>query len=549
MQKKPLKVQPARRIYKPKYPSFEDKNPLVHPETRPYPFSHKFIKWASTGGLASFLLLSGNELSGQAPADTLHNPFPLENAQVPYRPVSFGTGLPERLKSEEAVQAIRKAFAESGIQLEEHVWLEGENIGVYLDGYSRKDKIGFLFMDYANMDTSFTIGSYPQRSYLETEAAMNGKYDLQYNVKQSVERRAEEFRRFLEDKAAYIEELTRYRPTALERAYADQLSELAPREESEERFNTCHLQYSLDAYRQGIKEEEGLHVDISRHIDSRFEDSVEKRILWSYIHSLRRHAYYTDEFYGKVSAAVSQLKSIGPNKDFIERYLALIEFLNYNNGSYLLHKDTAYQELKLGIMKAYPPEQWLDNLEPLDACHDRNFVSLSEARRIDEKNEDGTQFIAPISLRDPVMIIHNGNLSEDLQKEGKLLQEERNRLWEEYSRENGMTKEILAQRQAEMKALFEQYAWNKLKDLPRQERDSLNNRQKEERKAIEAKYEAMELLTQEEKAAYRLKFKALDDREQAWQKACTEDIRLNTLRKLEEQVRMYIKWARSQMGG
>ena len=117
MKKSPLKVQPARKIYHPKYPSFQDKNPLLFPETRPYPFSMKFMNWVSTGGLASIMLLGNSNVIGQTTPDSLYNPFPLENAHVPYRPVSFGTGMPQRLKSEEAVQVILKAFAESGITL------------------------------------------------------------------------------------------------------------------------------------------------------------------------------------------------------------------------------------------------------------------------------------------------------------------------------------------------------------------------------------------------------------------------------------------------
>ena len=97
-----MKVEPARKIYRPKYPSFEDKNPLLFPETKPYPFSMRFINWVSTGGLASIMLLSSNA-AGQTSQDSLYNPFPLENAQVPYRPVMFGTGMPERLKSKEAI--------------------------------------------------------------------------------------------------------------------------------------------------------------------------------------------------------------------------------------------------------------------------------------------------------------------------------------------------------------------------------------------------------------------------------------------------------------
>ena len=131
MKKKQLKVQPAKRIYQPKYPSHADKNPLLYPETRPYPFTQRFINWASTGGIASMMLFSGQTLNAQVNQDTLYNPFPLENAGVPYAASSFGTGMPSRLRSEEALQTIRKAFEESGIKLEENVWYEDKNIGVF----------------------------------------------------------------------------------------------------------------------------------------------------------------------------------------------------------------------------------------------------------------------------------------------------------------------------------------------------------------------------------------------------------------------------------
>ena len=159
MQKKPLKVEPARKIYLPKYPSFKDKNPLLHPETRPYPFSLKFINWASTGGLAGIMLLGGGNVLGQVQKDSLYNPFPLENARVPYQPVSFGTGMPERLKSAEVRKAIMNAFAESGIELDDEIWLDNGDLEVHLTGYNNEEQIGFLLIDYNNIYGSFKRNS------------------------------------------------------------------------------------------------------------------------------------------------------------------------------------------------------------------------------------------------------------------------------------------------------------------------------------------------------------------------------------------------------
>ena len=88
MKKKPLQVQPARKVYKPKYPSFEDKNPLLHPETRPYPFNYKFMQWATAGGLASIMLFSGNDLLAQTQKGHIVQSVSIRKCQGPV-PASF----------------------------------------------------------------------------------------------------------------------------------------------------------------------------------------------------------------------------------------------------------------------------------------------------------------------------------------------------------------------------------------------------------------------------------------------------------------------------
>ncbi len=540
MQKKTLKVAPARKIYQPKYPSFEDKNPLLYPETRPYPFSLKFIKWASTGGLASIMLFSGNEVLGQTQRDSIYNPFPLENAGVPYQPVSFGTGQPRRLKAAVARQAIQKAFAESGIKLDEKVWLKNEDTGVFLDGYSHKDKIGFLLIDYTNMDETFTADSHMSKDRKKREKK---RYDLDYYVKWNIKQRGEQFIKFVEDKDKYIKQITRYNKQKANQEYADNLLSLAPQKEFEKLFKNYSLQHDLDAFREVSEDREAFVQEIFQYIDGRFEDSEKKKVLFRFSNHFRKSEYRSDDFDLNLAKEFRKLEQIKSDKKFIKNYFRLIEFLQYNSGSYRLSGDKNYHELKLKIMQSHPLRKWQDNLESLDAYHDRHFVSLNEARSIDEKNKSGTQFIAPISTRDRIMIVpdHYSGSSKELQEETGLLRKE-------YNKRNGMTDEIFAQQRTEYNELTNKYKWSEMRKLPKQERDSLSSLRDEERAKIKAKYKAMEQLTDEERAEFKVKFDDLEKRRREWRKKNSEEVRMNVLRKLEDEVKMYIKWAKSQMG-
>jgi len=542
MQKKPLKVQPARRTYQPKYPSYEDKNPLLYPETRPYPFSQKFIKWASTGGLASIMLFSGSELMGQSQADSLYNPFPLKNAQVPYMPVSFGTGMPERIRSEEALQVIRKAFVESGVKLEENVWMDDNGISMYLDGYSDKDKIGFLFLDHSKMDASFID---KRSGYSKNKRQQKRAFNLNVDLERYEKTRKDEFLRFVKDKGKFIDQLTRYSVNKVREKFANHLSTLEPINESEASFNALYLQHDLDVSHEGAEHRSEFINGVTHYIDERFDDSTEKLLLLRNRNRLIKQKHYSDELYSVVVAEFEKLKAVNSDKAFIEKYLMLHQFLNYFSDQYSLRNDETYQALKLEIMQSHPLKKWFKNTDKLEAYKDKKFISLSEAKRLDKNNKKGTQFIAPISPRDNIMIVGDSRIvysSEELIKEERAL-------LEEYNQKNGMTKEIQAEKRAELQAISSQYTWSKMKKLPQAEKDSLRNQQREETAKIKAKYKAMEKLTDKEIAVFTSKFEDIRNRRKEQQKNHREELRMKTLQRLEKEVKVYIEWARSQMGG
>ena len=543
MKKKPLKVQPAKRIYQPKYPSYADKNPLLYPETRPYPFTQRFINWASTGGIASMMLFSGQSVFAQANQDTLYNPFPLEHAGVPYAPSSFGTGMPERLRSEEALKVIHQAFKESGIELKENVWYEDGEISVYLQGYSEEDEIGFLLIDYYNMDTSFHINYHNNRPLQEYQA-LSLVEKFKNDMNRLITDRGNAFQKFLDDKEKYINRSTKYLSENSKEKYLEKIQVLEANENSKTAFEDLYFELEMIRIRDSFNKEEGFDADVSRYHDTRFEDNQLKCYLTRYRHRFTKPNEYNKPIREKAIEVFENLKSIQSDEEFIEKFLTLSTFRLYSSGQGILNKNPSYIALKLEIMNSYPIEKWFDHIHILDEFKNKVYISLEETRLIDQNNKKGTKFIAPISMKDKQMIIQ-----PQYHFPTPELDQQESHLRKERDTKNGMTDAVKKARNNEFQELSKQYDYYKIKKLPRAEQDSINNLKTIARQIIRDKYEAMELLTDAEKADYEEKFKAIREQKNKFRKAEAEKAKLKTLRALEAEVKFYIKWAKSQMGG
>ncbi len=543
MKKKPLKVQPAKRIYQAKYPSYTDKNPLLYPETRPYPFTQRFINWASTGGIASLMLFSGQSVSAQVNQDTLYNPFPLENARVPYAPSSFGTGMPERLRSEEALHTIRKAFKESGIELKENVWYEDEEISVYLQGYCEADEIGFLLIDYYNMDTSFHLNNHNNIPFQEYQAlSLLDKF--KHDMNRLITNRDNAFQRFVDDKEKYIKRATKYLSENAKEKYLEKIQNLAANENSKSAFEDLYFELEMIQIRDSLNKEDDFDSDVSRYHDQRFEDNQLKCYLTRYRHRFTKPNEHNKPLREKVIAVFENLKSIQSNEEFLEKFLTLNAFRQYSSGQGILNKNPDYITLKLEIMNSYPIEKWFDYTHILDEFKNKLYISLDETRLIDLNNKKGTKFIAPISMRDHQMTIRSQYSISTPELDQQLSQ-----LRKERDEKNGMTDAVIKARSKEFKELSKQYDYYKIKELPKAERDSVNQLKSIANQRIREKYEAMELLTEKEKEDYEAKFKVIREKKNKFRKAEAEKAKLKTLRALEAEVKFYIQWAKSQMGG
>ena len=155
-----------------------------------------------TIGLLNSILFSTGCVSAQSQSDNLYNPFLLENADYPYKPVGCVV-IPsrfDRLRSHEVMDVFQKTFADAGIKLEEKVCLEKDNPGVYLSGYSEEDEIGFVLINRWNMDDSFREGN----SSNNYEKRGEGRLFLKEEMKIYEESRERTFQTFMQNKEGFL---------------------------------------------------------------------------------------------------------------------------------------------------------------------------------------------------------------------------------------------------------------------------------------------------------------------------------------------------------
>ena len=399
------------------------------------------------------------------------------------------------------------------------------------------------------MDRTFSQGGWGSSGHFD--------YDFESRVndfKGSLEHR---FQSFLKNKEKEIEQINNSYPRELQEEYANQLLNLEPIKESEELFNQYYLGYQLKQKRYELKRKRHYYDDDDKdqlkiamgfeswgYIDSRFEDSTEKCVLLDVSDNLRKPPLMENKFYLKYLEAFNNLKEISSNEEFIKKYLLLIEFLNYRSNHYSLVMDARYQNMKIEIMKSSPIEKWMDGVDRLDTYRDRKFLSLKDAKILDKDNSEGTMLIAPIFSSDPMMIIPNSYQ----QPPPDSLAEEQQLLHKKFKDKDEKSLEIRAQKQKELKEAMEKYPYVYYKDGV-EERDSLNKVRAMKLDEIEKKYESLAPLSPEEQSFYYNKLQYVDRKIRKWQGENQKNLKVNTLRNLEEQVKIYIKWAKSQMGG
>lgn len=530
-------VRPPRRTYQPKYPSFADPNPLLHPETMPYPFTRRFAEWVAAGGLIGALALGSSGLAAQTTTDSLYNPFLLETAGVPYRPVMYGTGLPQRLSTQEVVTAVRRAFASSGIELKDNVWLKDEDLGAYLDGYSEKDKIGFMLLAYPRMDASFVTDWDGKGRPAADEVYIPQIDDLVVGYHA---RLAEEFADFIEDKETYLMYRTRRDNEGLVGDYARKLEAMEPQESLLDTFIRLNNELTIQLARESDSKND-FRKKVVALIDERVTDASTKAILLTKCSGLHRNIRQ-EELKQRADRALVTLGEVEQESVFCQGMIDLATFLQFNAGIRQSREGSPFMDLKLAIMDNHPPLSWVKHLDKLADFADRKTISLDEAQAIDDKNQSGELHVAPISMRGNYTIVPDAPYMSEANK----------KLWEatkkERDRRNGMTDEVIERKQEELNAVRDKYDYQKLQELTTEERKVKLGERAAARDAVNAKYRALEKLTDAEREEFKQRFAEINERAQREREELEARTRRESQLRLEQQVKLYIRWAKSQQG-
>lgn len=517
---------------------------LIKSDNNSYSLLKNLADWLVVLGLLGMVFSTGC-ISAQSQSDSLYNPFLIENSNFPYQPITcmIPRSALDRLRSDEAIEVIEKAFADSGIELEEKVWLGKENAGVYLNGYSEEDEIGFVFINRRNMDESFRKGN----NVMTHKSQLGEKITLKEQVKRYEEIREGRFQAFLKQKNLSFTNISTSaasrRSAEIYQKYIDELNTLEAVESNRDEFYAAFLDYRIISLTKSLSQKDALIKDMLMYINTRFDTSVEKIILLQNAFDFRipRALNVSVEF---ITADFEKLKEIKSDRKFIENFLILKSFIGLNHGMPAMRDSKEYQALKADIIHNYPLNKWFENTETLDSYYDKRFISLEEAKRIDEKNKSGKQFIALISIRHDLMIISQGTSFVYPQEKYDELRD----LRKEYREKNALLPEVKEQRRVESEKIMEQYPSDKLRDSSSSERKATKKEIRAKLDALHVKYNAMERLTEEEKADYQSKIDEIRDFLNEWSKNSREEGKAQTICKLEEEVKMYIQWAKSQQG-
>ena len=208
-----FRVSPVRRYRVPKYPSWEDPNPLDAPSAPPFPYRKEFLAAIAATTLGASTL-GAQALSGGAKA-IAKNPFTVRVGGLPYRSSPYGTGQPQYMSESLARATIERVFREAGIRLESkhriEVPLGKTRTGEFLaDGYDPKKKVGYVYAKWDRCDESLMsgwMGSEFQEKVRRARRAARPGIQKKFDEARAIEDEAERTRAL----TALIEEVDRDR--------------------------------------------------------------------------------------------------------------------------------------------------------------------------------------------------------------------------------------------------------------------------------------------------------------------------------------------------
>ncbi len=140
--KSSLKVSPLKFYPKPGYPSSFDKNPLDQSSTD-VKNKNGFYFSAILGAIGLFSFSTASNKTSLK-----DNPIKFDELGLPHSYAMFGTGLPDRLRTETAISIIDSVFSSNGINLKSGYNLKNNNLCFDVTKYDKNKNIGYVWLNH-----------------------------------------------------------------------------------------------------------------------------------------------------------------------------------------------------------------------------------------------------------------------------------------------------------------------------------------------------------------------------------------------------------------
>jgi len=153
--KKPLKVSPLVKYTLPKYPAFNDANPMNVPKEAAAKAGYYKMALFSVVSLftcnpQNMGTIASVQKDTSTPPPPKENPIKFEELGFPHTYAMFGTGMPARLDRETAVGIIDSLFKENELSLKKDQPFSQDGIAFNATGYNEKLGIGYVWLDGEN---------------------------------------------------------------------------------------------------------------------------------------------------------------------------------------------------------------------------------------------------------------------------------------------------------------------------------------------------------------------------------------------------------------
>ncbi len=419
--KSKLKVVPVQRYNRAKYPSFNDPNPIDHPDTLPYPFSEKVFKMLCSMGFTGALLLSSPdeaeainpEVISLEERDTIGNPFTEEMTGLPFRPASFGTGLPSRLRREDAIGVINRVFREEGISLDSMVNIEKDGVIVTADGYNEEMKLGYVYIDYMRLGKDARINN--RNTYQEK------KFNDEY-----VPNRRDEDLEYYTDKKSYAYKRISKETKPQSKNFIKFIDEIYPTLNPSYQKANLKKQYLIFSIRNELEKVEKVYPKFSANVFEYTEDTTNFNTtkLEKYLFTLQvlRQINGSREKMRDSPLVNELIKSIDqPDKKWEKQMNNIYILFGLESVASNAKNDKLQKLIEEAFITSGEARQ--ETFKRIESVVDFMRVDLSEVKNIAAAADQNKYFLAPISQRDPRLTYMQDYRSQPSPERIKQLQE------------------------------------------------------------------------------------------------------------------------------